>query len=68
MSDRKSVLNSALPSRECSDGIAPNVLRLVIENKELKQRKQNLKALKILVEQYLKDGKNEAIRKLKTEQ
>ena len=40
----------------------------VIENKELKQRKANIKALKILIEQYVKNGKYKAIIQIKTEQ
>lgn len=40
----------------------------VIENTELKQRKANLRALKILIDQYLKDGKDKAIKQVKAEQ
>jgi hypothetical protein len=40
----------------------------VIKNIELKQRMANLKALKILIHQYIKDGKNKAIKQIKVEQ
>lgn len=40
----------------------------IIQNKELKQRKQNLNQLKILVNQYLTTNTNQTINKLKKEQ
>lgn len=40
----------------------------VIQNKELKQRKQNLKYLRVLIDQYVKERKKESIIKIKNEQ
>ena len=40
----------------------------IIKNAELKKRKQNIKALKILVNQYLKDGKEKTIKRIKRDQ
>ena len=40
----------------------------IIQNKELKQRKQNLKQLKLLVMQYVITDQNKTIHKIKKEQ
>ena len=40
----------------------------VIENKELQERKRNLKALLILIEQYVQHDKQGVIQKIKNEQ
>lgn len=40
----------------------------VFEIKEFKTAKKNIKALKILIDQYITNGKTEAIKKIKKEQ
>ena len=40
----------------------------IIENKELKDKQRNLKALKILIEQYIKHDKKRTLEKIKKEQ